>query len=154
MGDVADIDGRHYLTIRVKGRKRRGEERQSVPLSPSLAQALADSLLARGLPDPGEPLVVNASGRRWSRTWLSDTMANVGRLADVKRLRVSAHKLRHTANVVVRVAGIDPLTRSKLLTHCDSRTQARYDHLLPDETYQGRLRQAEALQRYGKPDLA
>jgi len=32
----------------------------------------------------------------------------------VKRLRVSAHKLRHTSNVLSRVAGIDPFTRSKM----------------------------------------
>jgi hypothetical protein len=52
----------------------------------------------------------------------------------------------------VRVAGIDPLTRSKMLTHSDPRAQARYDHLLPGEVYEARLRQQAALQRYiGKP---
>jgi integrase len=55
---------------------------------------------------------------------------SVGRLAEVKRLRFSAHKLRHTSNVISRVAGIDPLTRSKMLTHSDPRAHARYDHLL------------------------
>jgi site-specific recombinase XerD len=148
VGDMVEIDGRHFLLIRVKGRKRRGEERQSVPLGPELARMVQDAVLTRGAIDPGAPLLVNRSGRRWSRTWLSDTIAAVGRLAEVKRLRVSAHKLRHTSNVISRVAGIDPLTRSKMLTHSDPRAQARYDHLLPGEVYEARLRQQAALQRY------
>ena len=146
--DLVDMGGEHYLMIHVKGRKRQGEERQSVPVSPALAQALTDALLARGIPDAGEPLLVNGSGRRWTRTHLTETMARVGKVAGIKRLNVSAHKLRHTANVLARVAGIDPLTRSRMLTHSDPRAQARYDHLLPRETYQARLRQQEALQRY------
>lgn len=84
---------------------------------------------------------MNGSGRRWSRTWLSHTIAAVGRLAEVKRLRVSAHKLRHTSNVISRVAGIDPLTRSKMLPHSDPRAQ----NLLPGEVYEARLRQQGAL---------
>lgn len=75
-------------------------------------------------------------------------MARVGRAAGIKRLSVSAHKLRHTANVLTGVAVIDPLTRSRMLTHSDPRAQARYDHLFPGETYQARLRQQEARQRY------
>lgn len=48
VGDVVEIDGRHFLLILVKGRKRRGEERQSVPLAPDLARRLQDSVLTRG----------------------------------------------------------------------------------------------------------
>lgn len=93
-------------------------------------------------------LLVKGLGRRWTRTHLIETMTRVGKAAGIKRLSVSAHKLRHTANVLARVAGIDPLTRSRMLTPSDPRAQARYDHLLPRETYQARLRQQEALQRY------
>jgi hypothetical protein len=39
--------------------RRQGEER---PLSPPLAQALTDTLLARGISDGSEPLLVNGSG--------------------------------------------------------------------------------------------
>jgi len=35
-----------------------------------------------------------------------------------------------------------------MLTHSDPRAQARYDHLLPGEVYEARLRQQAALQRY------
>jgi hypothetical protein len=91
--------------------RRQGEKR---PLSPPLAQALTDTLLARGISDGGEPLVVNGSGWRWTRTHLTETMARLGKAAGINRPSVSAHKLRHTANVLARVAGIDPLTRSRI----------------------------------------
>jgi hypothetical protein len=100
-------------------------------LGPELARRRQDSVLTRGAIDPSAPLLVNGSGRRWSRTWLSDTIARIAELAELRRLRPSAHKLRHTSNVISRVAGIDPLTRSKMLTHSDPRAQARYDHLPP-----------------------
>jgi hypothetical protein len=131
--------------------RRQGEER---PLGPPLAQALTDALLARGSPDGGEPLLVNGSVRRWTRTHLTETMARVGKAAGIKRPSVGAHKLRHTAIVLARVAGTGPLTRSRMLTHSDPRAQARYNHLLPRETYRSRLRLQEALRRYISPEPA
>jgi integrase len=64
------------------------------------------------------------------------------------RFRVSAHKLRHTGNVVARRGGVDAVVRSALLNHADGRTVAQYDHLLPDEMYEARLQQREGLARY------
>lgn len=53
VGDVVEIDGRHFVLILVEGRKRRGEERQSVPLGPELARMLQDAVLTREAIDPG-----------------------------------------------------------------------------------------------------
>lgn len=148
VGDFLEVSGQHSLAVRVKGRKRRGEERKHVPVSQDMARALVDALLARGLPDPGEPLLVNASGRRWTRTYLSQTMTRLGVKAGITRFRVSAHKLRHTANVIGRLSGQDALVRSAMLTHSNPRTLERYDHLVPGELHQARERQRAALGQY------
>jgi site-specific recombinase XerD len=148
VGDVVEVDGKHFLTVKVKGRKRTGEEKKYVPVSPALAQGLSDYLLARGLPDPSEPLLVNRQGERWTRGALTQAMTRLGLRAGIQRLSVSAHKLRHTANVLARFAGLDPLTRSALLTHGSPRAVERYDHLIPGELHEARQKQQEALARY------
>jgi hypothetical protein len=81
-------------------------------------------------------------------------MARIGLEAGIVRFRVSAHKLRHTANVVSRFARLEdgsPLdrwTRSQLLTHESARAIDRYEHLLPDELFEAREAQRQALSRY------
>lgn len=66
----------------------------------------------------------------------------------ITRFRVSPHKLRHTANVVARLAGIEPHTRSRLLNHNSPQSLQRYEHLLPDELHEARAVQQSALGRY------
>ncbi len=150
--DLVELDDKHFLTCRVKGRKRRGEARHPYPLSAPMAEALRDYLLARGMPPGQEPLLVNRRGRRWTRSGLTQLMGRIGAKAGVTRFRVSAHKLKHTANVVARTAGLDRYTRSQLLAHGNDKTLDRYEHLLPDELYEARQRQEKALRRYiGRP---
>jgi integrase len=78
-------------------------------------------------------------------------MARIGKEAGIGRFKVSAHKLRHTANVVARRGGVDPVVRSALLNHSSLRAVQEYDHLLPAETYEARLQQREGLARYIDP---
>jgi len=101
-----------------------------------------------------EPLLVNQRGKRWKRTALSNLMARIGKKAGIGRFRVSAHKLRHTGNVVARRGGLDAVVRSALLNHADTRTVDQYDHLIPDELYEARLQQREALSRYLSRDTS
>jgi integrase len=91
---------------------------------------------------------VNRQGERWTRGALTQAMTRLGLRAGIQRLSVSAHKLRHTANVLARFAGLDPLTRSALLTHGSPRAVERYDHLIPGELHEARQKQQEALERY------
>jgi integrase len=85
---------------------------------------------------------------------MSNLLARIGKKAGIGRLRVSAHKLRHTGNVVARRGGVDAVVRSALLNHADTRTVAQYDHLIPDELYEARLQQRDALSRYLSRDTS
>lgn len=147
VGDWQETEGRCFLRVRVKG----GQEK-TVPVSPTVATAVQDYLLARGVglgaQDASLPLLANAQGQRWTRTALTQLVSRIAKKAGITRFSVSAHKLRHTANVVARRAGVDQYTRSALLNHTDTRTVAQYDHLLPDELYDARVAQAAGLQTY------
>src|SRR3989442_229737 len=109
VGDVITVEGHTSMALTVKGRGRRVRKRH-VPVSADVASALFEYLTERGIPNPQDarhreaPLVLNSEGCRWKRTGLSSLMARIGRDAGIDRLRVSAHKLRHTANVVARFA--------------------------------------------------
>jgi integrase/recombinase XerD len=153
VGDFVELDGgRYYLTTQVKGQRAKGAQKKFNPISPPVAEALKSYLLARGMIDPqksaNEPLLVNSRGKRWTRNALTDLMARIGRKAGITRLQVSAHKLRHTGNVVGRRGGLDAVVRSALLNHSNTRTVTEYDHLIPDETYEARLKQREGFLRY------
>ncbi len=143
VGDLEETEGKFFLRVRVKG----GAERR-VPVSPAVGEKVRDYLLGRGMPKPQEPLLLNKNGVRWTRTALTNLVARIAKQAGVTRFTVSAHKLRHTANVVARRTGLDVYTRSALLNHSDTRTVAQYDHLLPDELVEGRARQREGLDKY------
>jgi site-specific recombinase XerD len=159
VGDVITISGQTSLAVTVKGRGRKVRKRH-VPVSSGVASALYDYLLEREIQNPqdpkrrDEPLLLSTDGHRWRRTGLSGLMARIGLEAGIVRFRVSAHKLRHTANVVSRFARLEdgsPLdrwTRSQLLTHESARAIDRYEHLLPDELFEAREAQRQALSRY------
>jgi integrase len=143
VGHLIKMGPRVYLETVVKG----GNTKR-VPISPDVAAALDSYLKSRGSPGPAEPLLLNGHRRRWDRKPLSNMMARIGKRAGITRIRVSAHKLRHTANVVARRGNVDPYMRSVLLNHANTRTVEVYDHLIPDEMYEARLKQRAGLHSY------
>lgn len=156
VGDVLLVGGKMVLTVIMKGRGRR-LSKLSVPVSQKVANGLIQYLMERGIANPqdaayaAEPLLLNTRGGRYTRVALSQLMTRIGREAGISRFRVSAHKLRHTANVVARVAGLQPLVRSNLLGHRSPRSLDRYDHVVPGELAQAREIHAAALHAYIQP---
>src|SRR5262245_21773620 len=139
-------DGSRYLHLRVKSR---GERHEDFELSPMLAKSITERLIDSGrMTNPDAPLLVNQRDQRWERTALSMLMARIGRRGGLTRLRTSAHKLRHTANVVARISGLEALTRSRLLGHSNPTSIARYEHLLSSELTQAREKTMEGLNKY------
>lgn len=132
-----DAKGRAILSVTVKGRGR-AEERVQVPLGLEIGERIKDFLLARNLPQGKEPLLVSATGTRYRRNTLSEVIYRLAKRAGITRIPVRPHALRHTYNVLGRQAGLDAPTRAALLNHTDSSTVQRYDHLLPDETFEAR----------------
>lgn len=159
IGDIITVEGRTALAITVKGRGRRLRKRHN-PLSGPVAAALFEYLLERGVSNPHDatcreaPLLVSRDNRRWTRTGLSALMVRIGKQGGVSRLRISAHKLRHTANVVARLARrddgthLDRWTRSQLLGHTSPASLDRYEHLLPNELFEAREAHRRGLARY------
>lgn len=148
VGDVQDVDGTIYLTLRVKGRKGANQQPASIPLSAQCAEAVMQALLRRGMPPPASALLVDRNGHRFTRTQLTCLFIRLGKRAGITRLSTSPHKLRHTANVVARIAGVDAVTRAAMLNHRSLRTLSRYDHLVPGETAKGRLLARQGLTDY------
>jgi site-specific recombinase XerD len=159
VGDVISVEGRTALAVTVKGRGQRQRKRH-VPVSAPVASALFEHLMERGIANPQDaahrdaPLLLTHDQRRWGRSGLSSLMARIGREAGISRFRISAHKLRHTANVVARFArrsdgaALDRWTRSQLLSHTSPSSLDRYEHLVPGELFEARDAQREALGRY------
>jgi integrase len=148
VGDVQEIDGLVYLTVKVKGRRAKNAEPDSKPLSPEVAELVRDALLARGMPAPEEPLLTGFNGKRWTESALTCAFIRIGELAGITRMTTSPHRLRHTANVIARRAGIDALVRARMLGHRSLQTLKRYDHLVPGEVAQGRAAQRAEMEQY------
>lgn len=148
--DLREAEGRYYLAVKRKGRgQQRRQETRQVPLSTPVGDAVRTWLLLRGTQTaPEAPLLLNGAGKRWGRGVLSNMIARLAAQAGVTSLRVSAHKLRHTANVIARLADVDLVTRSRLLGHTSLRSLERYEHVLPHELHEARAQQLEGLQRY------
>ncbi len=147
-GDLRDVGGAVYLTLRVKGRRQAGSQPVSVPLSAACAAAVKANIAARGPLDPSAPLFLDRHGRRFSRSQMTTALIRLGERAGVTRLTTSPHKLRHTANVIARLSGVDQLTRAAMLNHRSLKTLARYDHLVPGEVAKGRELQRQGLATY------
>lgn len=147
VGDLREVDGRHFLSVTVKGRGAR-ERRLEMPLSAGLAAHIQDRLLREARLDPMAPLIVGEAGQRLTRTGLTNLVYRIAEQAGITRMRVGAHKLRHTANVVARFAGVDALVRSKLLGHSSTKSLERYDHLIPGELQEARDQVSDAMRRY------
>lgn len=153
VADFREADGRYYLAVKVKGRGQAREKApREVPLSKALGDTLRDWLLARGAVRPDSRLLVNSEGQAWRSETLSNMIARMAQDAGITSMRVSAHKLRHTANVIARLAGVDAPTRSRLLGHSSLSSLERYEHVLPHELHDAREQATNAFQRYvGKP---
>ena len=144
VGDfLRDAQGKPVLRVVVKG----GRTELS-PVSGAVAEGVMDYLRQREA-QPQEPLILDTQGQRYSRQALSECMYRIAKQAGISRIRVRAHKLRHTAYVIARhTAKIDVLTRSRLLAHASPRSLDRYEHLLPGELHGAREVQREALKKY------
>jgi integrase len=139
--DLCHVGDTWMLRLKVKGRRQAGGEPASIPVSPPLA-----ILLTR--PSVTGPLLTDTQGRRWRRSQLTQAMIRLGHRAGITRLTTSPHRLRHTANVLARMAGVDPLTRASMLNHRSMRSLARYDSLVPGEVIRGREKQSRQLELY------
>jgi site-specific recombinase XerD len=155
LDDLIQIGTEWHLSLNVKGRRHIGEEPAKVPVSPDVAEALArwrnegvPATRARTNEGVPVPLLVNSRGERFSRSQLTQSMIALGRRAGIRRLTTSPHKLRHTTNVVARMAGIDPVIRAAMLNHRGMKTLARYDHLVPGEVSKGREQQRRGFEQY------
>lgn len=145
VGDLRQMGETLYLVIPVKGRRRAGAEPATIPLSAACAELLTSR---RTMAKPDEPLFVTARGGAFTRSQLTQAMIRMGQKAGITRVSTSPHKLRHTANVVARQSGVDPLVRAAMLNHRSLRTLARYDHIVPGEVAKGREQQRAGLEAY------
>ncbi len=144
VGDLGEVArDEMLLSVRVKG----GEIIQ-LPISPHVIEALRDWLLERGMPGPNEPLLLNARGRRWNRTHLAYLILSIGQRAKITRFPVTPHVIRHTVEMIRRMAGIDPTVRSKLMGHSNLGSLISYQHLLPRELGEARRAQVKSMQQY------
>ena len=101
-----------------------------------------------------QPLLLNSDGERWGTKSLSNMVARVAAGVGILRLRVSAHKLRHTREVIDRRAGLDPATRARLRARSSIRSLDRYEHVLPEELPDAREIANQGLRDYlGEPFL-
>lgn len=148
VGNLRDQDGTVYLDIQVKGRRGVNAEPRAIPLSPQLVEMVKDSLLRRGLPDPGEPLLVDERGHRFTVSQLTSRMMRLGKRAGIFRLVVSPHRIRHTSASIVWSETQDRVLLAELLNHQGTRHVERYIHLLPGASVEGRAAQRRGMARY------
>lgn len=154
VNDLHDVGGQLYLAVKVKGRRAEGAEPDHKPVSADVAELIRASLAARGYPKDEAPLLVTRSGHRFTVSALTCAVIRIGERAGITRISTSPHRLRHTTNVIARRAGVDPLTRARMLGHRSLRTLARYDHLVPGETAEGRAAQRAEMEKYLRRDDA
>lgn len=136
VGHLKAVEGRYFLALIVK---RRGDRRKvytvDTPLSRALGEALSQAVALRPERQQAhdEPLLRNSAGTRWGTKSLSNMVARVSASVGILRLRVSAHKLRHTREVIDRRAGLDQAVRARLRARSSVRSLDRYEHVLPEE---------------------
>jgi integrase len=145
VGNLQLVEGAWHVAVRVKGRRQHNAEPESKPVSTDVAEALRASCTGRGA---DEPLLLNRRGVRFSESELTQAFIRIGLKAGITRLTTAPHCLRHTANVMARLGGVDALTRARMLGHRSMRTLERYDHLVPYEAAEGRAKQRAAMERY------
>jgi integrase/recombinase XerD len=151
--DLHVVVGKAYLGVIVKGRRSR-QRHYDMPISDPLAHQIVDVLQVDGrwpiTGGPGEatPLLIDRVGDRYNRLQLTKLMIRIGHHAGITRLSTSAHKVRHTLEVIRRLGKVDPSARSRLMGHANLSSLQRYDHLVPDELHEARRQQIESFKRY------
>jgi integrase/recombinase XerD len=118
-----DLKGR---TIRVMGKSRIQRE---LPLGKATCQALARYFGALDDLRPGDPFFISCRGRRLSRWYAREVIADYGRRAGNEGVRCSPHTLRHTGAKRFILAGGDVFTLQKLLGHSSLTIVRRYVQL-------------------------
>jgi integrase len=143
VGDLSTVQNVHYISVTVKG----GHHR-TLPISNVVAERLKLWLESRPKIKPGDPLLLDGRGQRLDRGGLSYICRSIGKAAGITRFVTTPHTVRHTLNLVRRIAKIDPTTRSALLTHTSPVSIASYEHLLPQELVDARREQDLGLVKY------
>lgn len=93
-------------------------------------------------------MLISPAGTPYTRTSLGQLIARIGGRAGISRVPVRPHIIRHTLNVIRRRAKIDPVTRSRLLTHTNLNSLHHYEHALDGELAAAREQQREGLLDY------
>jgi integrase/recombinase XerD len=109
--ECVDLKGR---TIRVMGK---GRKERELPLGKATCQALGRYVGAVDDLRPGDPFFISYRGRRLSRWYVREILAEYGRKAGIEGVRCSPHTLRHTGAKRFILVGGDVFTLQKLLGH-------------------------------------
>ncbi len=123
--DIADFrsDPVALITLQGKGRKQR-----TVPLWPRTVDAINAWLEERSI-DSGDPLFLNAHGRRLSRSGIAHilrTLAKRAGLSPRHARHVTPHVMRHTTAMHMLQSGIDITTIAAWLGHSQLTTTHAY----------------------------
>jgi len=116
------LDPIPVVTLEGKGRKQR-----TCPLWARTVDALKAWLAERGV--EGEPLFLNAQGRRLSRSGVSHILRKLAARAGIfprHAVRVSPHVIRHTTAMHLLHAGVDITTIAAWLGHAHLSTTHAY----------------------------
>jgi integrase len=143
VGGLAGVRRGNFMGVVVKG-----GTATRVPISKAMSAALVDWRLHRGIPDPVERVPISPAGVPYTRTSLGQLIARIGSRAGIKRVPMRPHILRHTLNIIRRRAKIDPVTRSRLLTHTNLNSLHHYEHALDGELAAAREQQREGLREF------
>lgn len=80
----------------VRVRQGKGRKERIVPLNATARRAINRYLETRGSVEPSEPLFITGRGDAMSVRSIQSTISNLARRAKIDRLKISAHRLRHT----------------------------------------------------------
>lgn len=118
----------------------KGNRHDTVEVPPDLAEALLEWLKHREA-DPDDPLLVNAYGRAYTRTSLSEMVSRSARRAGVTRLPVRAHLFaRHSPASLAGQTGATEFEIAAMLRHANTATARRYVHGVTGDAARERVR--------------
>src|SRR5262249_44818148 len=120
-GDASGAE-RVALTVRVKG----GSYKTKV-LGVRCAQLLTKALREREA-SPVETLLVNAKGEPFTRQSLSEMLLRLGKRANIRRIPVRSHVIRHSIASAAAQLGASVHELAEMLNHSDTNTVKRYVH--------------------------
>jgi site-specific recombinase XerD len=134
VSDLIPTDGdRVAIQVMVKG----GKQRVNV-LGVKVGEMLMATLRQREA-KPGEPLIVNWEGKRFTRQNFSDVINRVARLAGIKR-EVRAHRIRHTVASLMAQNGASEHEIAAMLNHSSTATAKVYIHGVKPDAALDRVR--------------